>query len=146
EALETAREAAQWRPDRPDVQGALGIAALRSGNPEAAVQSLRRSVELDLGQAPSYIYGRLAEALTALGRFDEAAGAWKEAIAADPKNPDAYISLSSTLFTAGKVQEAIDVVGEAIRIAPDSVVAHKNLAGFYFTQGNIADARTELKT
>jgi predicted Zn-dependent protease len=68
------------RPDDPRLRFGLAVEYLNAGQPEAGVEELRRYLALadDEGNA----WGRLATALSELGRPDEAQEALREGIAA----------------------------------------------------------------
>jgi Flp pilus assembly protein TadD len=76
-ALEVAQLWTATYPREPFAQNSLGVALLRLGEFEKAVQPLREAIRLDPGFIPPY--SNLAASLLALGRNDEARAVLQEA-------------------------------------------------------------------
>jgi tetratricopeptide (TPR) repeat protein len=80
---------------------------LSQGDPEAALGKLRRAVELSGDQYPECRL-RLAEALVAQGRFDEAEEHCRRVLERDPQHLRAYLDLGRLAYERGQLQEALD--------------------------------------
>jgi len=78
EALEVFRRAVELAPDDAVKQAALGVTCLKTGNPYEAETALRRARFLTPNE-PEYMFG-LGEALSVLGRFEEAASEFRSAV------------------------------------------------------------------
>jgi tetratricopeptide (TPR) repeat protein len=102
-ALELARSAEQALPGNPAVVDTVGYVQFKSGQLEAALGELNRAIALaearPEGVAPAYPY-HLGLVLQALGRKDEAAAAFRRALAGPgdfPEAEDARRRLESVL-------------------------------------------------
>jgi tetratricopeptide (TPR) repeat protein len=85
----------------------------------------------------------LGDALTALGRSDDATREYLEAIRLDPGYAKAHANLANILQAKGLLDDALHEYLEAIRLEPELAEAHKNLGNVYFTRGRIDDAIRE---
>ena len=85
-ATALAEQAMAAHPDRADVIDTLGFVHLRSGRPERALEQFRHAVRLmtEAGQPRADFQYHLGLAYAALGRLEEAAEAFDQALALDP--------------------------------------------------------------
>ena len=90
-AITTFREIIEQNDDLPGAHANLGIALVRSGDPEAGRAALERATELAPEQP--VILNQLGVLHRRAGRFDEAADAYRRALAADPDYADAHVNL-----------------------------------------------------
>jgi len=113
-------------PENPRACETLGGLLLATGDMAGAAECFRRLAHLEPRHAVAH--ANLGLALVRLGRFQEAAAAYSQAvrISADPRS---YNGLGVALGRLGRAQEAIAAYREAIRLRPDFVEAHMNLAG-----------------
>ncbi|HEY4015764.1 MAG TPA: tetratricopeptide repeat protein [Polyangiaceae bacterium] len=74
-----------------------------------------------------YLFTR-ARALDALGRNEEAKGAYEEVLRASPQHFEALTSLGALLMAMGRRSEALDALTRAVDARPDEPRAHSNLA------------------
>jgi hypothetical protein len=74
-----------------------------------------------------YLFAR-ARALDALGRNEEAKGAYEEVLRASPRHFEALTSLGALLIAMGHRSEAIDALTRAVEACPEEPRAHTNLA------------------
>jgi len=82
--------------------------------------------------------GRLAQpgvARQALGRLDEAAGAYRSGIAVTPESAELRHGLGTALHRLGRLDEAVAEYVEALKLRPDFARAHGDLAAAYLVQG-----------
>src|SRR6516165_5176082 len=91
----------------------------------------------------------LGLSLAGLGRNDDAAAAYHQAIAwqarALAKNPGPYIDLASLLMDENRANDSIPFLLQAVEIAPDEWRAHELLATAYTRAEEFARAQTELE-
>jgi predicted O-linked N-acetylglucosamine transferase (SPINDLY family) len=80
------------------------------------------------------------QALDAVGRFAEAAAAYRRAARADPGSADLQFALGSALQSQGLHLEAIDAYEQALAVRPDHFAALNNLGNCQQRLGRIADA------
>lgn len=71
---------------------------------------------------------RLGETLAGQGRWDEAAAAFRQALAALPDDPVLHNNLGFVLFQAGQADQAIPAFERALALDPDHLPAHSGLA------------------
>ena len=93
EVIAAYRQAAQLRPNDPEVLRGLGCALRLGGEPEAAVDMLKKAVLLRPDSADAY--NDLGNALKGLGRLDEALESYDRALAAQPQD---WTALSNRIF------------------------------------------------
>lgn len=81
------------------------------------------------GANPVYAeaHHNLGVALKEQGKLEEAAGAYRKAIAAMPDLAEAHYNLGVVLMDEGKLDEAVASYRKAITLKPDYAKAHSNL-------------------
>jgi tetratricopeptide (TPR) repeat protein len=79
------------------------------------------------------------------GEYAKATEELRIVIAANPRNPVAYLSLGRVLFATDKNDQAITAYKKALEIFPDYGDAHYYLGLAYLKAKKIDDARTEFK-
>jgi len=93
------------------------------------------------GCATPYVRGRAA---LAEGRYEEAAGNFREALADDPTRVDALTGLGVALYRRGALEPAIEALQRAVAGAPRSCEARLYLGLGYLRRGDDQLAETEL--
>lgn len=93
------------------------------------------------GCATPYVRGR--EALVT-GRYEEAAGHFREALAGDPARADALAGLGVALYKQGAWDGAVDALRRAVAAAPDIPEARLYLGLAYLRRGEERAAEAEL--
>ena len=115
----------------------LGIIALQRGQPQAAIEPIGRAIAID-GRNPECHYN-IAFAFQSLGRLNEAAGHYREAIRLKPDYVDAYTNMGNVLLQTGANVEAIATYERVIALRP-TAEAHCNLANVFARSGRLDDA------
>ncbi|HLV61562.1 MAG TPA: tetratricopeptide repeat protein [Fredinandcohnia sp.] len=110
------------RPDR-DVEA--GIAALRAGEAEAALEHFERAARRRPQDGRIHLDRGLA--LQALGRFDEATEAFAQALASGGASREALHGLGHAHAARGDLDAAIASFRTALERDPEDAVARKNL-------------------
>jgi Flp pilus assembly protein TadD len=104
ESADTLQQGLQRVPMSATLHHALGLARIRLQQPELALGSLRRAVELDPGTARySYVF---AVALHSTGQADEAIRRLQEAVKRWPYDREMLMALTSFQLESGKRQDA----------------------------------------
>lgn len=107
----------------------LGIILERQGKPEAAVACYRQALSMQPG-APD-VWSRLAELLCGLGRFGDAAQAWRRAVETSPEPVEAQIpwrlAWAKSLALAGDRESAKELLQRILRVEPSHVDARYDL-------------------
>lgn len=114
-------------------------------DPAAAKQSLLKALQLTPGQdspADLVLTGQIAEANN---DPEDAATAYRRALAADPGSAGATSGLAHLLLQEKKPQEAEPLLREALAKHPDDAALTAQLASALSAQGNDAEAITELE-
>lgn len=118
--LERARTALQHvvnrRPDWAEAFLFLGMVQLELQDDAQAERTLAEAARL----APheGVVHFRHAEALSHLGRFDEAVDALLRAIEQNPGEAKPYLALARVLGAGGERQAAIDVLAAGVAMLP----------------------------
>jgi Flp pilus assembly protein TadD/uncharacterized membrane protein len=131
EALVWLLQALPDHQDDADLQNLLGRAYLLRARPGPAVEHYRRAAELALKDghrnAAARAWTNIGIVYRSLGRDQEAAAAYREALGQDPKFAPARSNLAYILLLEGQPREAVRELGAALAIEPGLWQAHANL-------------------
>jgi tetratricopeptide (TPR) repeat protein len=116
-----------------------GVALLKLGRIDPAVERLERSVRLDPTRAEARF--ALADALMRKGRFREAATHWAEMARLQPGRFEAWANLGTALLNDARPAEAADALRRALALRPDDPVTRARQAA---ASGRTAEARAVL--
>jgi Flp pilus assembly protein TadD len=137
----------QWTPDDAEGWYYLGRTKYNENRFDEAVDGFQQSLKLDPQSVKAE--DNLGLALAGLGRVDEAAGAYENAIAwqknAATKNPGPYIDMGSLLLDQNRSTEAITYLKQAIEISPPDFKAHELLGKAYSRLDQLPEAQNELE-
>lgn len=105
-------------PAPEEVYNNRGFAHLSLGNLEAAVQNLRRALQLspDLPQARH----NLGLALLAQDKVEEAIKEFEFALKVSPPSPELRFNLAQAYLRGNRKEDAVRELKEAVKISPDS--------------------------
>ncbi|MCH8147034.1 MAG: tetratricopeptide repeat protein [Planctomycetes bacterium] len=120
----------------------LAVALVRTGQDDAALESLRRTSRAHPKLAP--VWHRLGHRLLENGDVDEAASAFQRVIRLLPKAPAGYIGLGAAKMQAGAHDEAAGLFERAIQMDSSDRMAHFLLGGSYRRQGRKEEAAREF--
>jgi len=131
---------------RDNAAGLEGLAALRAAQHRftEALDLTQQALVLD--QQSSTIYGTLADALTQLGRYDEARAAVQHMLDLHPGTP-AFTRGEYVYELAGQVDSARDLLNQALTAASspvDVAFCRYYLAELAFTNGDPAEALHQI--
>ena len=134
-------------PDHPDVLHLLGVVALRRGDAVRAVELIGAAMVRAeaLGQRRGELHINLGNALTELGRSDEALSAYREAIRRSPVLPEAHNNLGVALGEAGDAEGAVRSLQSALTLRRDYADARFNLANVRREQRRFEAARASYR-
>jgi predicted O-linked N-acetylglucosamine transferase (SPINDLY family) len=138
EAESWCRRGLAAQPDHPDALHLLGVIVRQAGRHDVAVQLISQAIRRN-GHNPFYFYN-LGNALDALDRREEAAAAYRQAIAVKPDFAEALSNLGDTLTNLGKLDEAIAALRRAIGFKPDYPEAYSNLGVALQIRGKLNEA------
>ncbi len=131
------RRVLELDPRHADAQHLLGVSCFLLGRHDEAVTHIRAALRVN--GAAGY-FADLALALGALGRDDEAAHAYRDAIRMGLRQPRIHNNLGNVLNRQGDTQGAIDQYRLAIAVDPGYSLAYKNLATVLAETGATEDA------
>jgi len=77
-------------------------------------------------------------------QYDKALGAFEEAIALDPKNPEFHLGRCRALAGASRHKEAIPACSESLRLRPDNAEALRDRGHYYLNRGQVEPALVDL--
>ncbi len=118
EAADELEQVLQFQPDRADVYGDLATLYLQAGDLDAAAHTLMRGESIGFRSAPHYF--SLAGRLYGAGRYDDAAAAFRSAIAIDPSDARFEHGLGVALEKAGRKREAAEHLRRYLELRPDA--------------------------
>jgi tetratricopeptide (TPR) repeat protein len=125
EALTQASALAARFPDMPLILNILGAVHADLGQPEQAVASYTRALQIQPAYAEAH--GNLANVLMTLGEHEKAIQSYNNALRAKPHHVDAHRNLANALASLGRHDEAAACFAEVLRARPDSADAHFRL-------------------
>jgi len=80
------------------------------------------------------------------GDMDAALKAFRQAVAEDPRNPDAYYNLGVIEARLRSYDRAVDALRVAIRLKPENAAAHTQLGNIFAARGLREEAIREYET
>jgi Flp pilus assembly protein TadD len=137
----------QWAPNDADGWYLLGRTKYNENQFEPAARSFEQSLKLDAKSVKAE--DNLGLCYAALGRSDEAAAAYRNAIAwqqdAPSKNPGPLIDMADLLLNLSKPDEAIAYLQQAVDISPRDFKPHELLGKAYLRLERTQEAQQELE-
>ncbi len=127
----------------PDNYFDAGLRLLDDGDFESAVAMFNSAINLGLGDLAA-VYLCRAEALVALGRWDDALESINSALAIEPYMAAAFNERGNIRRAQRAHDQAINDYTMAIHIEPDFAVAHFNRALAYEAKHRFADAEKDM--
>jgi predicted Zn-dependent protease len=124
--LKVLSELERTQPDDPLVQAALGRRDLKNGDYSSAASSLRRA--LQSGTPAATTYADLADALTHLGKAEEALPLIEKAIELDPFNPVTQKMLVVRLIETKQYPKAHEALEHYLEVFPQDDFMRQMLA------------------
>lgn len=116
-----------------DLHISQGMACVRRGDYENAVECFERAIGIDPAHAVAH--NNLGGALVELGRYDRAVSSFKRALELNPDYAQAHHNLGVALRKMGRRDEAVACISQALKVKPDYADAHNNL-GIAFAELN----------
>ena len=125
DAVECLRQAAAQAPDTPEVMERLAEAYEADGQVIPALRTYDRLIEI--GAATASIWRATGNALTSVGEYAQAIGAYEQSLELDPVNPEAHNNLGQVRYRLGEVDRAAEHL-EAATAQSDSINPWVSLA------------------
>jgi tetratricopeptide (TPR) repeat protein len=120
-----------------------GIAALKNQNFRAAIELLKKVVELEPKHKDAW--NNLGRAYLSLGKYDDAIAAFHKQIDINQFDEFAYNNVGLAFQAQQKYDEAIAAYKKQLEVNPLDQFAHANLGSLYLEQKNYAEAAPELE-
>ncbi len=137
------RSAAQGDPRTAQAWRMLGLIAQQQGRFADSLDPTRRTIALERTASD---LSNLANALTRLGRAEEALTAAREAVELDPSLAAAQANLGVALRALDQREAAVDAFRKAATLEPRSAEAHANLGVTLTELGHVQAAEAALET
>ena len=115
-AIDVLKPALRWHPEDVDLMNQLGQAYLNSGQPELALEVLRRATAVGTNNIMAFIH--LSQCWLDLGRNDEALAAAGRAVGLGPDLPQTHLARATVLRERGEHQSALLEFEAAARCDP----------------------------
>lgn len=135
EAIESFRAATRMSPDWAVGQYLLGGALAESGQLKDSLKPLKLAMQLkpDTDQTDLYILAAysLGNSYFGMGRYKEAAEAFREANSRNPALSKLRFNLGLSFVRLGKLRDAVQEFKEAVRLKPEYAEARYNLGLAY---------------
>jgi tetratricopeptide (TPR) repeat protein len=137
----------EWAPNDSDGWYHLGRTKYSENRFAEAISAFQQCLKLDLKNVKAE--DNLGLSFAGLGRNDEAAVAYQQAIAwqaqSTPKNPGPYIDMGSLLIDENRPQEALPFLLQATKIAPYDSRSHELLGKAYTRLEELPKGQAELE-
>ncbi len=138
-ARQETEEALALDPGQAGVRRSLAVIQIGSGQPDLAVEELRRAIEIEPSNDDGY---RLqGEALLALGKTEEAVRAFQRAIALRPNFWGNHRALGLAYFSKGRYTEAVQVFERITQLQPDLNLGYQYLGVANHALGDLEKAK-----
>ena len=132
------RQILQVDPQHADALHLLGVLAHQLGRHEGAADLIAKAIAQN-GKVPAF-HNNLGNALTAQGKWDEAAVCYVQAIFIKPDYAEAHYNLGVTLQAQGKPEAAATSYRRALSYKPNHAAAYGNLGNALQEQGKLDEA------
>ena len=156
EALGKARHRVREKPDDALAWTYLGMASVRLGEMDAALEAFERAIALDnaldryqrglaidgKNETAQFNYGRL---LLLKGRREDAEKAFRRTIEINPRDAGARVELSRLALARNDFAGAVDSARQAAELSPASLEANLALAEAYISAREDVQAMEHLK-
>ncbi len=127
--------------DQPDANSALlaGVNLIRSQQPERALEWFDRVSDIEPMNVAVSVHR--IEALTELGRNEEAEEAFYLAQQIEPEHAELYAAMADSLLASGHTERAVWCLREAAKLDPELPRVQARLAKAYAASGRMERAR-----
>ncbi|HUN93312.1 MAG TPA: DUF6445 family protein [Burkholderiaceae bacterium] len=130
-------------PERPEAIHRLGVSMMERGAGAVGIPLLARAVALRPRDADFRL--ALGRALSAAGRFGDAAAEFREALHGVPDDAQAWRDLGALLLRTGPLDEAESAFARAAQLAPLRADVHEALAGLQYRRRAIVEAQASWR-
>ena len=145
-AIDCLAKAVAYAPGRNDLKAEHGIALSETGRHDEAAACLESVLPAlaARGEDAAVVYAALGDACLALGRFEDAADNYAEALRREPANATAQINRATALKRLGRHDAAIGAYRAALELHPTDATALTNLGVALREAGELEEAVSVL--
>jgi len=130
-------------PSHPEVMRLRAAIAYAQGQPDEAIELLRRALAARPYDAQTSV--DLGNALARRGDIEGAIAAFRRSAAIEPQRAAPLVGIAQLLEQTGNVERAIETLHEALRREPDNIAVRNRLARALHFAGRIDDAQAEYR-
>jgi tetratricopeptide (TPR) repeat protein/2-polyprenyl-3-methyl-5-hydroxy-6-metoxy-1,4-benzoquinol methylase len=130
-------------PHNADAVHLLGFLAYQGGRADTAIGLISRAIARNGNAAPYHFH--LALAFKAVGRLDEAAASYRQALKLKPGDSDMLNNLGNVLAQAGRFEEAVTHYRQVLAAAPGNARALINLGNALSELGRMDEAEASYR-
>jgi tetratricopeptide (TPR) repeat protein len=141
-AIESYRQAAMLAPDDPRWSYFLGLVTAGTGDLEAAIEAVDRSLEIDDSYVAAHLYR--AQWLLDLGRPLEAEQAYRRALELEPASRAGQLGLARAMLFQERYEEAVELLEGQRRQRPNDAYLFQLLGTAYRGMGDLDKAGEAL--
>ena len=146
-AIKELRQAVKLSPDWDDPHYVLALSLTEVGKLKEAIAEFKQVINLALKDEPKILsYYNLGNAYADLGDYEEAIGAYRQAVELNSKLSKPHNNLGLAYAALNRLEEAVAEFRQAVRLRPDYAEAHYNLGVAYFQLGRKQAAEEQKKT
>ncbi len=129
DAVKTLKSALNIDPDNIEALYLLGVAYYEAGELSNSLHYLKKAARVKDGFAPQYslVYFQMGNVYFKAGKYEDAAKAYKKAIAFEPEAADYVYALGQAYEKMGNTEEAIKAYKGVLKFIPDDERAKKAL-------------------
>jgi protein O-mannosyl-transferase len=131
-------EIAGWYPDNHFAHYGLGVAFLKSGQTDKAIEEFKMSLRINPKEANTHHF--LAGCYAAGGIWEPAIKEYENSLELNPLNPSVHYELGDLYVKTGRNDKAAKAYEKAIEINPEYLEAYNNLAAVYADAGKVDEA------
>jgi tetratricopeptide (TPR) repeat protein/SAM-dependent methyltransferase len=131
-------------PNHPGALHFLGLVAKQSGQLEAALELIGKSIACEPAYAEAH--ANLGNVLSQLGRTEVAIESYRKALSLKPDLAEAHANLGNALKQQRRFDEAVASYGRALALKPDFAELHNNLGNILYEQGKRNEAAASYRS
>jgi protein O-GlcNAc transferase len=143
EAERLYRQILEADPGQADAWHLFGVLALQRGQNSEALERIGKAIAGN-NRIPAY-HNSQGNALQRLGRFAEAAAAYRRALRLDPGSAGTCCNLAVALQAQGQLDEAAAAYAKALALQPGSAPVHNQLGTLLQQQGKLEAAAASYR-
>jgi tetratricopeptide (TPR) repeat protein len=122
----------------------LGLAYYGLHNAPSAIEELEKATALEPQMEAAFYF--LGNAYALAEEYEKASGAYRQAIALNPKQASYYGRMALVAEKLGNVEQVMSNLQQVVRLDPEDVISQVNLAKTLSKMGRLPEAIEQLQT